>query len=364
MKLGVYFFPGPRRTQAWLRCVFAKSVEAENLGFDFIAVPERHFSDFGAGACSPLLILAAIAQITQRLSLRAFSIIAPLHRVISTVEEVSLLSYLSKGRFGLSFASGWSAVDYVLAPEAFETRKQELPGKIRSFQEIWRTGVARARTPFGEECEIRIRPEPEVQPELPIWLATAGRSHGFKVAGDLGVGVLTHLERQSFAQLETNIALYRAAFAQQSTAPSVCVMQHAAVARSGQAPRIRSMLSAYIDASLKLELESVRHGGSMSAGRSIRDVKLINTALEKSAVDIAVRRYLTDSALICESKEMRRRLQRLSDLGVDEVACLIDFHEDEELMSETMKELADLARAFQRGATEPSPARSKFTEPL
>ncbi len=58
---------------------------------------------------------------------------------------------------------------------------------------------------------VRTLPRP-VQPELPIWLTTAGRPETYRQAGLIGAQVLTHLLGQSVEELGAKLALYRQAW--------------------------------------------------------------------------------------------------------------------------------------------------------
>ena len=53
--------------------------------------------------------------------------------------------------------------------------------------------------------EVRIFPAP-IQPELPVWLTTLGSAESFRLACELGAGVLTHLLGQDIGDLTDKIA--------------------------------------------------------------------------------------------------------------------------------------------------------------
>ena len=63
---------------------------------------------------------AAVAVVTERVEIRAGSVVLPLHNPIRVAEDWSVVDNLSNGRVGLSFASGWHANDFALAPDNFE----------------------------------------------------------------------------------------------------------------------------------------------------------------------------------------------------------------------------------------------------
>ena len=52
---------------------------------------------------------------------------------------------------------------------------------------------------------MRILPRP-LQPELPVWLTAAGSPETFRLAGEIGANVLTHLLGQTLDELAEKIA--------------------------------------------------------------------------------------------------------------------------------------------------------------
>ena len=89
---------------------------ADRNGFDAVWTPERHFHEFGGLYPSPAVTSAALATVTERIQIRAGSVVLPLHDPIRVAEEWAVVDNLSGGRVGLSFASGWHANDFALAP--------------------------------------------------------------------------------------------------------------------------------------------------------------------------------------------------------------------------------------------------------
>src|SRR3954462_2764809 len=96
---------------------------ADSHDFAGIWTPERHFHEFGGQYPNPAVTSAALATITQRIAIRAGRVVAPLHHPVRIAEEWSVVDNLLNGRVGISFASGWHAVDFALRPENYARRK-------------------------------------------------------------------------------------------------------------------------------------------------------------------------------------------------------------------------------------------------
>src|SRR5205807_1873785 len=90
---------------------------ADENGFMAVWTPERHFHAFGGLYPNPAVTSAALAAITERVGIRAGSVVLPLHNAIRVAEEWSVVDNLSNGRVALAFASGWHADDFALWPD-------------------------------------------------------------------------------------------------------------------------------------------------------------------------------------------------------------------------------------------------------
>src|SRR6185369_9306734 len=111
---------------------------ADENGFAAVWTPERHFHAFGGLYPNPAITSAVVAAITNQIQIRAGSVVLPLHNPIRVAEEWSVIDNVSRGRVGISFASGWHADDFVLAPENFADRKDVMMRDIETVRKLWR----------------------------------------------------------------------------------------------------------------------------------------------------------------------------------------------------------------------------------
>jgi natural product biosynthesis luciferase-like monooxygenase protein len=293
---------------------------------DFTAVwtPERHFHPFGGLYPNPAVTGAAIAAATSRVSIRAGSVVAPLHHPLRIAEEWSVVDNISGGRVGLAFASGWHAVDFALRPESYADRRQVMFDTVEQVRGLWRGEQLTVRDGIGEEQRVRIYPEP-VQRRLPLWITSAGGVETFRNAGAAGAGILTHLLGQDLDELATKIASYREAVAARPDADGwpghVVLMVHTFLGEDDDAVRelVRAPLCGYLRGSLGLLL-----GSQTGGARRIDPAKLREKDVD-FLVDRAFDRYYDDGGLLGTVPKAARIVERLASLGVDEIACLIDF---------------------------------------
>src|SRR5260370_2741361 len=92
---------------------------ADTHGFSAVWTAERHYHEFGGLYPNPAVTSAALATVTERIQIRAGSVVLPLHDPLLVAEEWAVVDNLSHGRVAISFASGWHANDFLIAPETY-----------------------------------------------------------------------------------------------------------------------------------------------------------------------------------------------------------------------------------------------------
>src|SRR5262249_14412230 len=154
-------------------------------GFEAVWTPERHFHAFGGLFPNPSVMSAALAAVTERVKIRAGSVVLPLHHPIRIAEEWSLVDNISQGRVGVAFASGWHADDFVFSPDSYADRKEKTFQGVELVKRLWRGEPAKVPGGAGNLVEVKIFPTP-IQKELPIWITAAGTPDTFVKAGEIG----------------------------------------------------------------------------------------------------------------------------------------------------------------------------------
>ena len=84
----------------------------------------------------------------------------PLHNPIGVAEDWAVVDNLSNGRVGLSFASGWHANDFALAPENFERRRELMVEGIETVRALWRGESVSVRSGDGRPIDVTMFPPP------------------------------------------------------------------------------------------------------------------------------------------------------------------------------------------------------------
>nr|QEO74623.1 condensation domain-containing protein [uncultured bacterium] len=314
---------------------------ADRHGFAAVWTPERHFHDFGGLYPNPSVTSAALATVTERIELRAGSVVLPLHNPVRVAEEWSVVDNLSRGRTAIAFASGWHADDFVFAPDSYETRKEVMREGIECVRRLWRGEAISVRGGAGRDVEVRVFPRP-VQPELPVWITAAGSAETFRMAGEIGANVLTHLLGQSFEEVAEKIAVYRRArqeHGHDAQAGRVALMLHTFVGRDQEAVRAKvfAPFCNYLRSSFGLW-----RGLARSMGQDV-DAADFTEDDTRRLLERAFDRYFETSGLFGTPAACLRLVSRLKAIGVNEVACLIDFGIEPEAVMSSLRHL-DLVR--------------------
>ncbi len=288
---------------------------ADRHGFEAIWLPERHFHAFGGFSPNPAVLCAALARETSRLHLRAGSIVLPLHNPIRVVEEWSMLDHLSNGRVGVALASGWHARDFAFSPERFADRRAWTFDNVQPLQRLWQGRPAEITTGEGKTDYVRARPKPK-QASLPLWLSALGNAETFIRAGRLGVHVLTTLIGQSPEQLAENIRLYRQSLAAAGFPP--------------ERGRVTLYLHTYLNSDHLQAVEDAREPFNryLETFLNLRQGQYPDTVQSqdrKNLLTNAFQRYVDTASLIGSPETCAPMQARLQEMGVDEVACLLDF---------------------------------------
>ncbi|MAT06333.1 MAG: hypothetical protein CL424_14945 [Acidimicrobiaceae bacterium] len=363
-----YFAAGEATAADGYRLLLESARWADQHGFEAVWTPERHFHAFGGAYPNPSVTGAALAAVTDRIAIRAGSVVAPLHQPARIAEEWAVVDNLSKGRVGISFAPGWQPNDFVLNPGAYATARDSLPDTIDTIRALWRGETVDLPGHDGEPVAVSTLPRP-VQAELPVWLTSAGTPATFERAGTMGVNLLTHLLGQSTEQLAENIGRYRAAWraAGHEGEGRVTLMLHTFIADSTEtAKRVaREPMKQYLSTATGL-IKNMASAFPTFAGRTgsgaddaFRD--LTDAELDQ-LLEMAADRYLETSGLFGTVDDAVATIETCRTAGVDEVACLIDFGIDDGVVLASLPLLGEVHDEVERRSAAAAATPAGFAE--
>jgi alkanesulfonate monooxygenase SsuD/methylene tetrahydromethanopterin reductase-like flavin-dependent oxidoreductase (luciferase family) len=85
----------------------------DKLGFDAVWLGELHFGRSSSILASPLMILGAAAQRTQRIRLGTAVTLLPLHSPVKMAEAAATADILSHGRLEFGVGRGTAPIHYI-----------------------------------------------------------------------------------------------------------------------------------------------------------------------------------------------------------------------------------------------------------
>lgn len=327
---------------------------ADAHGFCAVWTPERHFHAFGGPYPNPSVTGAAVAAVTKTIGVRSGSCVAPLHHPARIAEEWAVIDNLTGGRAGLAMASGWQPDDFVLRPENTPPEnKPALMDTIETVRKLWRGEAVEFPKADGSLHAVVTQPRP-VSKEVPIWVTTAGNPETWKEAGRIGANVLTHLLGQSIEEVAGKITIYHEALRDAGHDPAdfkVTLMLHTYIAETREIARevAREPMKDYLRSAAGLikqyawafpafkRPEGVDNAFQLDLG-SLEEEEL------EGILDFAFLRYFEDSGLFGTVQDCVTKVDALKRIGVNEIACLIDYGIGTEQVLEGLKPLAEVLR--------------------
>jgi len=343
MQFGLIFFSSREATDHTdkYRLLIESAKFADRHGFSSVWIPERHFTKDGWLYPNPAVLHAALARETERISLRAGSVVMPLHDAIRVAEEWAVVDNLSDGRVEISFASGWHPNDFVFFPEKYTNRHEEMYHGIQIVQKLWQGESIWRKGGDGKEVEIKIYPTP-VQPELPIWITAAGNPDTFVKAGEIGANLLTHMFNQSTEELAQKISLYRKSRADHgydAQRGRVSVMLHTFIGENANAvlEQARTSFCDYLKSASYL-LNAIAY----SRGQKIDLNSLSEQDINDYLYFVFDRLISTQRVLFGTPETCFELVGQLRTAGVDEIACQMDFGLDVDLILNSLPFLNQL----------------------
>lgn len=138
----------------------------ERLGFDSVAVGERHVHE--EGVVEPLTALAALAGRTDELQLATTALVPALHHPVHLAEQVAAVDRLSDGRMAFGAALGYRERE--LAPFGVQKseRAERFVESLSVLERLWSEGAVSHDGPRHRFEDVVVEPKP--RPEMPVWI--------------------------------------------------------------------------------------------------------------------------------------------------------------------------------------------------
>ena len=184
---------------------------ADQLGVDYVDVTDHVLLGEGALTAGmgwerqhldlimtePLITLAAMTGVTQRIKLLSSILIAPLRPAGLLAKSAATLHALSRGRFVMGVSVSWQRDEYDALGVPYHMRGQILDDQLHACRLLWTTAPASFHSATVNFDGVYCSPRPAPDERIPIWfgghftqklverIVTLG--DGWLISGSLGL---------------------------------------------------------------------------------------------------------------------------------------------------------------------------------
>ncbi|NOT54024.1 MAG: LLM class flavin-dependent oxidoreductase [Deltaproteobacteria bacterium] len=168
--------------------ILAQIELGDQLGFDTVWLGELHFGRQSSILASPLMVLAAAAQRTQRIRLGTAVTLLPLHSPVKIAEEAATADVLSGGRLEFGVGRGTAPIHYTGYNIPQEESRERFEEALDVILKAWTTDRLTYQGRYFHADNLAVVPKPVQKPHPPIRLA-ANSPDTFTIAGRLGLPI-------------------------------------------------------------------------------------------------------------------------------------------------------------------------------
>ena len=293
----------PVQSHARFDALRAQARLAEDLGFDILWAHEHHSQ--GQMYPDPLMALAAAAPVTSRIGLGTNMLLLPIHHPVRVAQEAAMLDVLSGGRLHLGVANGYSPNDLKTFHMRSSSRGERTRAGIELIRALWTRDSV---TASGDDFELdgfTLFPRP-IQKPSPLIYVGGHADKAVERAARLGDRYLISTT-QGTADVARLIATY-----------------HGALERHGlceKKPYLNRIVCVVTDAREKRSAERLFGERFLSAYGQWGHESVTGLSADARGFE----RLSRDRFIIGEPSECVERIEQYTELGIEHIACLMNF---------------------------------------
>ncbi len=186
--------PGAAADRDFEAGIFRDAIEqaklADELGFGCWWTVEHHGATEFSYSSSPEMMLAVIAQHTERIRLGHSGVLAPfnINHPLRVAERAAFLDHVSGGRLelGLARSGGTEWEAFEVDPDS---SRDQLREALTMMPRMWTEEAFEWKSDHATIPPRNVVPKPLQRPHPPLW-QTSTSPESFRMAGELGVGAL------------------------------------------------------------------------------------------------------------------------------------------------------------------------------
>lgn len=172
LTIGVGLYTGQRPAGAADRSLADALVlarAAEEAGFDAFWVSEHHGWEDGY-LPAPLTLLAALAAVTERITLATGVVLAPLHHPLALAEQAAVVDQVAGGRLLLGLGAGYLRSEFARVGADPGRRGAAVEETVAILRQAWTGERFSHHGTVWQLDDVRVTPRPHAGRQIPIWL--------------------------------------------------------------------------------------------------------------------------------------------------------------------------------------------------
>lgn len=151
----------------------------------------------------PIVSLAHVAAVTERVRLGFAVVNAPFYSPIVLAKQLSTLDHLSAGRLDAGLGLGWAEEEFVAAGVPYQRRGARTEEFIQCLKAIWTQDVVQFDGEFYRIPPARVDPKPVQRPHPPL-LMGGGAERALRRVAEVADGWIS-ASRHDLRQIGTDI---------------------------------------------------------------------------------------------------------------------------------------------------------------
>jgi len=146
---------------------------ADELGYTHLRVPDQVLRPNSGHLHEPMMLLAYVAAVTERIELVPSVIVTPSRQTVLLAKQAAELDVLSGGRLRLGIGVGGSEAEYRSLGADFHTRGARIEEQIGLLKALWTQESVNFSGRWDEVEGAGLSPLPIQQP-IPLWIGPSG----------------------------------------------------------------------------------------------------------------------------------------------------------------------------------------------
>ena len=303
MSARLEFGLSPIQSSADFGAMQAQARLAESLGYTTLWAHEHHSQRMMYP--DPLMALAALAAVTERIGLGTNMLLLPIHHPVRVAQEAAMVDVLSRGRLRLGVANGYSKTDFATFGTAMSRRGARMTRGIELIRALW-SGEAVTRSEEDFDLDgFELFPLPVQRPGPPILIGGQAEV-AIRRAARLGDNYLISTT-ETLENVGQRVATYRRARRELELPAPPPLLNRVVCTVASRAERDAAL--AFFSRALLALYDGWGHANVAALSAAEREPE----------------RVAREHLVIGEPAECIERLEAYAELGVGHVACLMNF---------------------------------------